>query len=203
MIIRFCARRSATRIFRALVLDLCCAHDRRAGATPAGSAPACPNSCATTPPYSECAVLCGLAALEAALARAFDAADATPLPVEILGVTAQEDWPRLRFVFHPGVALIEIPAAALACYEAAQKEETPELEACGEEARPCSSGARGWMCNTGARTRLEALALREALGGAPFGQICSLLAFGRPEDQPEDLTMTAAGFLLRAGSSKA
>ena len=42
---------------------------------------------------------------------------------------------------------------------------------------------------------LEALALREALGGAPFGEICALLAFARPEEAAEQLTAAAAGFL--------
>lgn len=181
--------------FSALVLDYVAAQPsrwRNARWVGAGL----PEFMRTTPPYAECAVLCGLAALEAALSRAFDCADETPLAVEILGVTAQEDWPRLRFAFHPGVALIEIPAAALACYEAAQKEETPDLEACGEESLSLLVWREGLDVQYRPLDALEALALREALGGAPFGQICSLLAFGRPEDLSEDLTMTAAGFLL-------
>ncbi len=149
-----------------------------------------------TPPYSECDLLYGLATLESALARAFDCADETPLAVEIPGVTPQADWPRLRFAFHPGVGLIEIPTAALACYEAAQKEETPDLEAWRRGASLPACLAREMDVQYRPLDALEALALREALGGAPFGEICSLLAFGRPADSSEDLTMTAASFLL-------
>src|SRR5271166_3841461 len=75
-----------------------------------------------TPPFAGERFACGLAALEEALARSFDSADAALLPVEILGVTPQEDWPRLCFGFHPSVALVETPLAALRCYEAAQEE---------------------------------------------------------------------------------
>ena len=155
-----------------------------------------PEFMRVTPPYAECAPLCGLGTLEAALARAFDCADETPLAVEILGVTPQADWPRLCFAFHPGVALIEIPVTALACYEAAQKEETPDLAACGGESLSLLIWREGLDVQYRPLDALEALALREALGGAPFGQICSLLAFGRPGESSEDLTMTAAGFLL-------
>jgi hypothetical protein len=155
-----------------------------------------PKFMQATPPYAGSALVCGLAALEAALARAFDSADETPLAVEILGVTPQEDWPRLRFAFHPGVAVIASPAAALAYYEAAQREATPDLEACGEDRLTLLVWREGLDVQYRVLDALEALALREALGGAPFGQICSLLAFSRPEDSPEDLTMAAAGFLL-------
>jgi hypothetical protein len=155
-----------------------------------------PEFMRATSPYAERALLRGLAALEAALGRAFDCPDETPLAVEILGVTPQADWPRLRFAFHPSVALIEIPAAALACYEAAQKQETPDLEACGEERLSMLVWREGLEVQYRPLDALEAMALREAQGGAPFGQICSLLAFGRPGDSSEDLTMTAAGFLL-------
>jgi hypothetical protein len=155
-----------------------------------------PEFMRATPPYADCAPLCGLAALEAALARAFDCADETPLAVEILGVTPEEGWPRLRFVFHSSVALIEIPAAALACYEAVQKGETPDLEACGDERLSLLVWREKLDVQYRPLDALEALALREALGGAPFGEICSLLAFGRPEESSEGLTMTAAGFLL-------
>jgi hypothetical protein len=155
-----------------------------------------PEFMRATPPYADDAVVCGLAALEAALARTFDSADETPLTVEILGVTPQEDWPRLRFAFHPGVALIEIPVAALACYEAAQREETPDMEACGEETIALLVWREELDVQYRSLDASEALALREALGGAPFGQICSLLAFGRPGESAEDLIMTAAGYLL-------
>ena len=195
MIIRLCAGLSATRIFPHWSLAYVSAKPsrwRNARWVGAGL----PDFMRATPPYADEALVCGLATLEAALARTFDSADETPLAVEILGVTSQEDWPRLRFAFHPGVALIEIPAAALACYEAAQSEETPDLEACGEDHLALLVWREELDVQYRSLDALEALALREALGGAPFGQICSLLAFGRPGDSPEDLTMAAAGFLL-------
>lgn len=155
-----------------------------------------PDFLRETPLFSEDKTACGLAALEAALAKSFDAADAGALALEILGVTPQEDWPRLRFCFHPGVAMVETTAAALACYEAAQSEQSDRGAGdVGEEALDVLVWRDGLEVNYRALDEWEALALREALRGAPFGEICGLLAFARPQEPAERLTMTAAGFL--------
>jgi hypothetical protein len=149
-----------------------------------------------TPPFAGDGLACGLAALEEALARSFDAADAPALPVDILGSTPPEDWPRLRFGFHPSVLLADAPVAALRRYEAVQ--------AGISEGDPAAFGdAPGvilvWRDGLEVRYRLlaelEALALREALGGKPFGEICALLAFSRPGEPEEDLAAAAAHFL--------
>ncbi len=149
-----------------------------------------------TPPFSSEKIVCGLAALEAALAQSFDAADAGVLPLEILGVTPQEDWPRLCFCFHPGVVLIEAPAAALKAYEAVQAGDCEaDLSEAGEAGITILVWRDGFDVAYRALDALEALALREAMRGAPFGEICGLLAFARPQEPAERLTVTAAGFL--------
>ncbi len=149
-----------------------------------------------TPPFAGESFVCGLAALEEALARSFDSADAALLPVEILGVTPQEDWPRLCFGFHPSVVLVEAPLAALRCYEAVQ-EEKPDFDpaACGDEQVAILVWRDGLDVQYRVVDELETLALREALREKPFGEICALLAFARPGDPAEDLTMAAANFL--------
>ncbi len=155
-----------------------------------------PDFLRQTPPFCEDRTACGLAALEAGLAQSFDAADAGALPLEILGVTPQEDWPRLRFCFHPAVVMVEATAAAVACYEAVQAEQSdPDLSDVGEEEVAILVWRAGLDVNYRPLDDLEALALREALRGAPFGEICGLLAFARPQEPAEELTMTAAGFL--------
>jgi hypothetical protein len=148
-----------------------------------------------TPPFAEDSLICGLAALEAALTKAFDAADATALPVEFLGVTPQEDWPRLRFGFHPSAQMLDLPPAALACYEAAQREEPFDPDEAGEGGVALLVWRAALEVNYRALDGLEALALREALGGAPFGEICFMLAFARPDEPADELTMMVAGFL--------
>ena len=151
-----------------------------------------------TPPFREEKFACGLAALEATLAKSFDAADEATLPIERLGVTPEQDWPRLRFGFHPGVALVEAPAAVLACYEAVQAGESDfDSASAGEEDQVILVWRDGLDVQYRELDELEALALREALRGAPFGEICALLAFARPREQAEALTLAAANFLGR------
>jgi len=147
-----------------------------------------------TPPFSQDSLACGVAALEAAMTRSFDAADATPLPVEILGVTPPDDWPRLRFGFHESIELVDLSAEALAAYEAVQ---TEEEAAPGEGDVAVLVWRQELEVNYRALDELEALALRELIRGATFGETCALLAFARPNENAEELTMEAANFLAR------
>ena len=158
---------------------------------------ALPDFLRATPPFAQDRFACGLAALEAALARSFDAADETPLAMEILGVTPEQDWPLLRFAFHPGVVLVEAPAAALAAYEAVQRgEEEADLSEIADEDLTLLVWREELEVHYRALDELEALALREARAGKPFGEICALLAFARPDEAAENLTALAARLLV-------
>jgi hypothetical protein len=148
------------------------------------------------PPYAGDGFVCGLAALEAALAQSFDAEDSAPLPIEILGVTSEEDWPRLCFGFDESVIVVETTAAALAAYEAFHADELVPDARDGAEI-----GLLVWRrdldVNYRALDSLERLALLEAKAGAPFGQICAALTFSHPEREAEQMTQAAGGFLAR------
>ena len=116
--------------------------------------------------------------------------------MEILGVTPEADWPRLRFAFHPSVVLAEAPAIALASTRrssAAMKTRIPPDVA--NEDLTLLVWREKLDVQYRALDELEALALREALAKKPFGEICALLAFARPEEAAEVLTAMAAGFL--------
>jgi len=157
-----------------------------------------PDFLETTAPYNEESFVRGVAAIEAALAKSFDAEDVAPLPLESLGKIPQEDWPGLRFNFHPAVATVKAPAVALAAYEAVQAGEAdPDLS----EARAEDLALLVWRDGLDVHycevDDLEALALQEALRGKPFGEICGLLAFARPEEPAEELTLAAATFLTQ------
>jgi hypothetical protein len=149
-----------------------------------------------TPPFAGDAFVSGLAALEGALARSFDAADAPSLPLEILGAAPPEDWPRLCFGFHPSVVLVEAPLAALRVYEFVQAGRTDSDPATfGGEQGVILVCRNGWDVRYRLLDDLEALALREAVSGKPFGEICALLAFARPGEAAEGVAMAAAQFL--------
>jgi hypothetical protein len=156
-----------------------------------------PDFLRATAPFSQDRFACGLAAIEAALALSFDAADETPLAVEILGVTPEEDWPLLRFAFHPCVALIEASAVALAAHETVQRgEEEADLSEVADEDLTLLVWREGLDVQYRALDEREALALREASAGKPFGEICALLAFANPQEPAEDITSAAASFLV-------
>lgn len=146
-----------------------------------------------TPPYAENVDLCGLAAFEAALTEAFDAADVSPLAIELLGATPEEAWPGLRFGFHPSLVVVETTASALAFHQSARS--GPAAPAAGAGSIVALVWREGLDLRTRVADALEALALREARAGTPFGEICALLAFARPDSPPDEVSLTAAGFL--------
>jgi hypothetical protein len=153
-----------------------------------------PEFLRTAPHYCADSFICGVAALEAALAKSFDAEDAEELPISVLATTREEDWPQLRLGFHPGVVLVETSQAALAAYEAAQT---------GEASIQSGGAVRllVWRRDLDVNYRVleggEEMALVAAFDCAPFGEICSLLAFANPQKPAEELAMTAGNYLAR------
>ena len=140
--------------------------------------------------------VCGLAALEAALARSFDAADAVELPVETLGRIREEDWPRLCFGFHPSVVTVEATEDALAAYEAAQ---AGENVVAGRDGKGVTLAV--WRRELDVQYRvlddLERIALAGARAGAAFGDVCASLAFARSDRGEAEMAQVAGGFLAR------
>ena len=149
-----------------------------------------------TPPHADDRFICGLAALEAALAKSFDAADAAELPIESLGVTGEEDWPRLCFGFHPSVIVVETTRDALAAYEAVQAGD-PAAQARHGENVTLVVWRRELDVHYRVLDDLERIALTEAMAGAAFAEICASLAFARPGRDDSETAQAAAGFLAR------
>lgn len=125
----------------------------------------------------------GMALFECALTDAFDASDAPSLSIETLADFEPDDWPRLTFVFHPSLHLLEVAAGTLDTYTAATSDEDEEIPPAGEGQetvavwRPEHDPAyRGLEPD-------EFLALNEARAGQSFGDICQLVAF-QNEGQP-------------------
>lgn len=117
-----------------------------------------------------------LARLERAMTDAFDAPDAEPLALESLGALAPEGWPRLAFVLHPSLLLLDLAAGVIEAFDAINAEE-PIPPADGFEA----GAVAVWRAdNDSVYRRLEPdefLALNEARAGKCFGDICQLVAF--------------------------
>jgi hypothetical protein len=157
-----------------------------------------------TDPWRERRRSVDLALFERALADAFDAADADALDLDGVALVAAEDWPRLRFEFHPSVVLLALARGTVATYVAASEEEAflaspagADLEPVLAELAPASEEAiLVWRKDDQSFYRIlgedETLALNEAGIGKNFGEICSLLAFRNAGD---DVTALAATFL--------
>jgi hypothetical protein len=149
-----------------------------------------------TPPFAGDRFACGLAALEAAIARSFDAADAVDLSIEALGRIREEDWPRLCFEFHPSVLTVEATEDALAAYEAVQTEEDVPVGRDGEEVA-LAVWRQALDVQYRALDALERIALTHAMAGATFGDICTSLAFAAPDRDGAEMARQAGGFLAR------
>jgi len=133
-----------------------------------------------------------LAAIERAVADAFDSPDAPVLGLADLAVYAPEEWERLTFSLHPSVTLLEGSTNAFAIWRALKDEEPPPT------AEPLSPSQHivVWRQGTTPKVRLmhdeEAMMFREAGKGVRFGVLCEMLA---TFDDPGNAPARAAGYL--------
>jgi hypothetical protein len=82
-----------------------------------------------TDPWCDSRVAVDFALFERALADAFDAADADVLDLDAVGAVAPEDWPELRFEFHPSAVLLTLVAGTIAAYAAVDQAAYSDEEA--------------------------------------------------------------------------
>lgn len=150
-----------------------------------------------SPPYSERPALADMAAFEAALADAFDAADSQPIGPEHMASLPPPAWPTLTFEFHPSarrLALRTAAPAAWATQNAGERPDEPAIEA---------GDWLVWRQGLDVKYRRlepdEAAALHAAMAGEDFSAICEALAEHGPE---EEAASRAAGLIriwLEAG----
>lgn len=155
-----------------------------------------PDFMQTTAPWNESRSLIDIARLERALADAFDATDAAAYPVAALAALTPEDWPGVRFAFHASARVLTLAKGIAAAFEAAAAE-TP----CPEPDETQDEFLLVWR-NGDAQvvyrelTVAEAIALREALAGKSFGDICALLQF-HDEADANTVAARAGGYLAQ------
>jgi len=147
-------------------------------------------------PWSESRSLIDIARLERALADAFDAADAAACPVATLVALAPEDWPQMLFTFHPSAMVLTLAKGIAAAFEAAAAETPcPEPDESQDEFLLVWRNAETQVVSR-ELTAAEAMALREALAGKSFGDICALLQF-QDEADAADVAARAGGYLAQ------
>jgi hypothetical protein len=156
---------------------------------------ALPDFMAKSAPWSEDLRAVSLARFERALTDAYDAADASPLPIESLAAFQPERWPALAFALHPSLILLELERGTVETYEALSAEEPrepPAAQTGGEFAAVWRSGVESVYRPLEPD---EYLALNEARDGRAFGDICQMAAFQQGDTlTPERLAQMLVGW---------
>jgi hypothetical protein len=151
-----------------------------------------PAFLAAAAPYAARPELAEIAALEVALADAFDAPDAPTLRAEDLAVVAPHRWQALSFEAHPSVARLDFRTNAAALWSAAKDGAAPP----GVERLLQPERLVVWRGELTPMVRPmsaeEAMTWDEAARGLAFGPLCAMVA---TFDDPEGAAGRAAGYL--------
>lgn len=142
-----------------------------------------PTFARQTAPFSEHKEVGELAALEKALADAFDGPDAAPVSTEELAAIPPEDWAELVFTPHPTAQRLRFKTNAAAIWMALDGDDTPPAPV--QLAEP--QNILVWRQDLTARFRPlsaeEAMMWAEATRGVRFGVLCEMVAtFAGPDE---------------------
>jgi hypothetical protein len=134
---------------------------------------------AETPPYAARPALSDMAAFEAAMADAFDAADAAAIGIQRMAALPAPAWPTLHFRFHPSARRLSLRTDAPGFWAAwnAGKEPSLSVERPGDWLV--------WRQDLEVKYRAlaadESAALGCAMSGEDFSTLCEILARHGPE----------------------
>lgn len=121
-------------------------------------------------PYSEQPYLGEFVKLTKALITSLEAADAPCLSVEILSRVAEQNWPSLRFKFHPSVQYFSFRYNSYALWQAlVQEKSLPTVERTENQ---CVVWRKGLQSYALALTEAEALVLNRLQQGSCFADVC-------------------------------
>jgi hypothetical protein len=138
-----------------------------------------------TAPYAKHREVVEIAALEKALADAFDGPDAEPLRIEALASLAPEAWPRLVFVPHPTVIRLTFGTNAADIWSALKEETAPPKPERLAEPQPILVWRQEFMSRFRPLSAEEAMMWDEAAKGVRFGVLCEMVATFAGEDEAE------------------
>ena len=142
--------------------------------------------------YRATPVLRDLAALEQLLNDVFDAQDAPALTQADLAKTLPQDWASLSFTPHPTARRLDLTTNTTDIWQALKSEETPPDPISVGETVQIIAYRPEYTSTFRPMNSEEAMMWDEMAKGAPFGQLCSLIAFYGGEDEA---AMRAAGYL--------
>jgi hypothetical protein len=135
-----------------------------------------------------------LATWEWAIAASFDGADAQPIGIEALAAVAPDQWPTLRFAFHPTVQCLQLRTNAPLLFKALSAEtEMPEATSLAEP-QPWLIWREEFKTQYRSLSSDESAALEVMRAGGTFEALCDTLCAWHDMDA---VPMQAAGLLKR------
>jgi Putative DNA-binding domain len=136
--------------------------------------------------------LADLAQWEWLIAAAFDGRDAATLDSAVLAEVSPDQWPTLRFEFHPSMRRIVLSTNAPALFKAlAEESSAPEPQAL-DPRQPWLIWRKDLKTNYRSLDDAEAIALDAAVEGGGFEDVCDALC---TVCAPEEVPLRAARLL--------
>ena len=135
-----------------------------------------------------------LASWEWAIAAAFDGADADPVGIDALAAVAPEQWPTLRFEFHPTVQCLQMRTNAPLVFKAQAADAQPPDCVALDEPQPWLIWRQGLKTQYRSLAADESAALEVMRAGGTFEDLCDTLCGWHDADA---VPAQAAGLLKR------
>lgn len=135
--------------------------------------------------YAKHCEVAELAALERALADAFDGPDAAPLRIDTLAALAPEAWPSLVFKPHPTAIRLTFRTNAADIWSALKSETAPPKPEHLPEPQAIVVWRQDFMARFRPLSTEEAMMWDEAAKGVRFGVLCEMVATFAGEDEAE------------------
>lgn len=127
----------------------------------------------TQAPFCDYPELLEIAQIEQAFNHSFDAKDCTTVSSDALASIAAEDWPNLQLQFHASLRLLNLSTNSFPVWKALSEEQTPP-----ESIKEHTTWIV-WRRDLVSRFRIlepaEAQALKLAINGASFAELCEAL----------------------------
>ena len=142
-----------------------------------------PEFAKTTAPFSNHPQIAEIAALEKALADAFDGPDAPVLSMDDLAAVPPEDWAFLTFTSHPTVERLRVTTNAADIWSALSDENPPPDLIHLPEPQSVIVWRQELMAHYRPFHAEEAMMWNEAVKGVRFGVLCEMVATFAGEDE--------------------
>lgn len=144
-----------------------------------------PDFAKYTAPFSDHPEIAEIAALEKALADAFDGPDAEPLTGEDLASLSPEAWPALTFTPHPTAATLRFTTNAAEVWTSLNEETAPREAKRLLEPQTVLVWRQEFMSRFRSLQAEEAMLWAEAVKGVSFGVLCEMVATFAGEAEAE------------------